>query len=85
MGLFKKAKNKTKIDKIDDVEILDFDNNLADTQLSPNERKKENRILFTILIVFVIVVFLLPTLTSIFKKNSIPFINKEVDKVIESG
>ncbi len=90
MGLFKK-KQKTEEVKVPeantpsstgDLEILDFD---AEPTEDKKSRKKENMILFGMLIGFILVVFLLPTLASIFKQKSVPAVNKEVDKVTEEG
>ena len=88
MGLFKKKEKSVdkseKIEKKKDesIELIDLD---TGTTTTIKEKKRENTILFVILITFILAVFLLPTLINLFKTNSIPFINNNVNKVTESG
>ena len=96
MGLFKKKNKVENIEpnkeanstssnqKTDGIEVLDFAEEDKKTEAANKiERKKENRLLFIILIGLVVLVLLLPKITSLFNKKSIFSYSDEVKDIEE--
>ncbi len=83
--------------KKDDIEVLDLSTNSTKPE-EPKENKKEEKteaekrkemkkefkLLIVILIIFSLIVFLLPTITRIFKKTSIFSYTNEVEEITEN-
>ncbi len=97
MGLFRKAKKENvELKETNTLERTDFDKNKSEIEIVDFDTKeekientlvtrKENRIIFIIIAALFLVVFLLPTLTSWFQRNSIFSYSDKVEEIVNNN